>query len=123
MGSASNYWRLVQLDGTGRRRIEEVANARAFFQERLAATQPLSDLLTQQELLQMRQDSSASLADRQSADGCLRCFISHQIEWACVRLEIQFGTRQGFTRNDLFPFVLDDDLRVDRPFSKGCVST
>ncbi len=42
MRSVSNYWRLVRLDGTGQRRVEEVAIAQGFFQERFAAVQSLS---------------------------------------------------------------------------------
>lgn len=39
---------------------------------------------------------------------CLRCFISNQISQVCIQLEAKFGSFHGFTRYDLFPFVLDD---------------
>ncbi len=41
----------------------------------------------------------------------LRCFISKQIEMACVQLEMQFGELHGVRRSDLLPLVLDDDGR------------
>ena len=109
---SSAYWRLVRLDGTGRHRVEEVAIAQAFFQEHFAAQPDLSDASMQRQLLHLVRDSSVRLAIRQPAQWCLRCFISQQTEKACVQLEGQFGTRHGFTRYDLFPFVLDDDFRA-----------
>ena len=106
------YWRLVRLDGTGRHRVEEVAIAKAFFQEHFVDQPDASDASIQRQLLQMMRDTSVSLAIRQPAQWCLRCFISQKMEKACVQLERQFGTRYGFTRYDLFPFVLDDDFRA-----------
>ncbi len=44
----------------------------------------------------------------QQAQLCLRCFVSHIIERACIQLEAQFGRQHGFSRCDLFPFVLDE---------------
>lgn len=38
----------------------------------------------------------------------MRCFISSQIEQVCTQIATQFGGKHGFTRYDLFPFVLDD---------------
>ena len=109
---SSAYWRLVRLDGTGRHRVEEVAIAQAFFQEHFADQPDASDAFIQRQLLQLMRDTSVSLAIRQLAQWCLRCFISQQTEKACVELERHFGTQHGFTRDDLFPFVLDDDFRA-----------
>ena len=109
---SSAYWRLVRLDGTGRHRVEEMAIAQAFFQKHFADQPNVSDASIQRQLLQLMRDTSVSLAIRQPAQWCLRCFISQQTEKACVQLEGQFGTRHGFTRYDLFPFVLDDDFRA-----------
>ncbi|MBD3886945.1 hypothetical protein IFO70_35555 [Phormidium tenue FACHB-886] len=103
-----SYWRLVRLDGTGKRRVEEVEIAKAFFQTRFAA-EATSDAFIQRDLLQLLRTGSAN---QQQAEICLRCFISQQIEQVCVQLERRFGAQHGFTRYDLFPFVLDDDLRV-----------
>jgi hypothetical protein len=109
---SSAYWRLVRLDGTGRHWVEEVAIAQAVFQEHFADQPNVSDASIQRQLLQLMRDPSVSLAIRQLAQWCLRCFISQQTEKACMQLERQFGTRHGFTRYNLFPFVLDDDLRA-----------
>lgn len=115
--TASKYWRLVRLDGTGQRRVEEVAIAKDFFQQRFGTDQPISDASIQRELLQLWH-GEANSADRQRAEWCLRCFISQQIEQVCVQLEVKFGARHGFTRYDLLPFVLDDNLRT-QPSSKS----
>lgn len=115
---SSRYWQLVRLDSTGQRRVEEVEIARTFFQEQFA-TGAISDALIQRKLLQLLR---TGLANQQQAEICLRCFISQQIEQVCVQLERQFGARHGFTRYDLFPFVLGDDLRVPCS-SNGHVST
>jgi predicted RNase H-like nuclease len=124
MGSASNYWRywrLVRLDGMGQRRVEEVASARAFFQDRFAAVQSISDALIQRELQLLRESTNS--ADRQQAEWCLRCFISQQIEQVCVQLELKFGSQHGFSRHDLFPFVLDDSGGAAERFPKEQVAT
>lgn len=113
------YWWLVRLDGTGQRRVEEVAIAKAFFQERFAV-EAISHTRIQRELLQLLRTGSAN---QQEAELCLRCFISQQIEQVCVQLESKFGTWHGFTRYDLFPFVLDDDLSVSQRSSSECVFT
>ncbi|MBE9182947.1 hypothetical protein IQ268_30900 [Oculatella sp. LEGE 06141] len=119
--TASNYWQLVRLDGTGGRRVEEVAIAKAFFQDRfpiLAAQPAIADAPIQRELMQLLRTAANSI-DRQRAAWCLRCFISHQIEQVCVQLEVKFGTQHGFTRYDLFPFVLNDHLVADQRFDQA----
>jgi len=45
---------------------------------------------------------------RQLAECCLRCFIATHIEQTCISLESSFGAQHGFTRQDLFPYVLTD---------------
>lgn len=114
MGSASNYWRLVRLDGTGYRKVEDVAIAKTFFYHQFAELtgQPdVPNIAIQRTLLQLMQSERASLrsSDQSAAEYCLRCFISQQIEQVCVQLEVKFGARHGFSRYDLFPFVLGDE--------------
>jgi hypothetical protein len=121
MSFASDYWRLTRLDGTRQRRVEEVASAKAFFQDRFAAVQPIADTLIQRELQLLRE--SANSDDRQQAEWCLRCFISQQIEQVCVQLELKFGSQRGFNRHDLFPFVLDDSAGAAQRCPKGQVAT
>lgn len=123
MGSALRYWQLVQLDGTGQRRVKEVPIAKAFFFQQFAdlSTQPnVSDAPIRRQLWQWLQaEDTAVRLNREPAEYCLRCLISHQIEQACIQLEAKFGARHGFTRFDLLPFVLDDEL----PISKRQIST
>ena len=125
MGSVSRYWRLVRIAASGERKVEELASAKAFLQKRFPQwVEPMevSDLEVQQPLLSLlKTEDSSNLNDRELAGLCLRCYISHEIEQECIRLERKFGDRHGFTRRDLFPFVLDDDGR--QPFFQSSDSS
>lgn len=104
---ASKYWRLVRLDATGRRKVEEIESAKAFFQTEFSAwlsQAEMNDRTIQNRLLHLLHESDRSAL----AESCLRCFISNKIEQICLQLEAQFGKNHGFTRCDLFSFVLDD---------------
>lgn len=57
---------------------------------------------------QMRQGGDVNSDNRFLPESCLRCYISHQINQACLDLAVKFGSRHGFTYEDLLPFVLDD---------------
>lgn len=121
MGSASRYWQLIRIDATGKRRVSEIEPAKSFFYrqfDNLIEQDAVSDAPIQRQLLsfhQQEQRSNPSTPDS-LAGCCLRCYISHQIEQVCIQLEFQFGSRHGFTRADLFPFVLDDEIR-ERPLA------
>ncbi|MFB2839545.1 hypothetical protein ACE1CA_34065 [Aerosakkonemataceae cyanobacterium BLCC-F167] len=107
MVAASKYWKLVRLDATGRRKVEEIESAKAFFQAQfstLLSQAETDDRTIQNRLLHLLHESDRSAL----AEGCLRCFISNKIEQICIQLEAQFGKNHGFTRDDLFSFVLDD---------------
>ena len=123
MGPALRYWQLVQLDSMGQQRVEEVPIAKAFFCQQFAdlfTQSKASDALIQKRLWQWTQaEGAATKTNQQAAEYCLRCLISHQIEQVCIQLEAKFGARHGFTRFDLLPFVLDDQL----PARKRRVST
>jgi hypothetical protein len=116
MGNASTYWHLVRLDSSGRNRVESIFSAKTFFQQHFGnplERERISDELVQSELLQLIKETGEDLGETERsslAKLCLRCFISHIIEQVCVQLETQFGTQHGFTRYDLFPFVLDESL-------------
>ncbi|HEY9642151.1 MAG TPA: hypothetical protein V6C57_16815 [Coleofasciculaceae cyanobacterium] len=115
MGSSSRYWRLVRLDTTGQRRVEEVADAKHFFQQQFAeftGQLEVPDAVIQRQCVDLMRRVEPSLGDRPAAlaEICLRCFISHQIDAICQQLANQFGSQHGFTRNDLLPYVLDDVL-------------
>ncbi len=111
MGSASKYWRLVSLDVSGKRKIEELIAVQAFFHQqfpKLLKKVEVPDKLVQSHLWQLTKVSDVNNQEYLLAESCLRCFISHQIEEVCIQLEIKFGREYDFTRYDLFCLVLDD---------------
>lgn len=116
MEQASQYWTLVKLGSNGRSYTEVIAVANQFFQKQFPELNPnirhrqIQEHLWQ--LLQHRNRDRPEQPDPFTAELCLRCFISHQIEQVCIQLANQFGDYYGFTRSDLFPFVLDDDGKV-----------
>lgn len=105
------YWTLVRLDPAGRSRVDELSAAREFFQQQVSQT-PEGDGAIQKHLFNLSRSGLES-SDRTLAALCLRCFISHQIEQVCIQLEIQFGNYYGFTRQELFALVLDDEGKVE----------
>lgn len=134
--SASRYWTLVSLDAAGKRRIQEIASAKAFFltsfpefttHRELPHSQVQHQLLSwMRETIEpdietksehKRDVTSPKLASTGDKNGtsrsvlaqrCLECFISSQIEQVCLKLEAQFGTQHGFNCSDLLCFVLDN---------------
>jgi hypothetical protein len=106
MSEQARYWTLVKLDPAGGSRVDELAAAKEFFRQRVSQSLE-QDTAIQKQLLELAR-TSIEERDRAVAELCLRCFISHQVEQACIQIEIQFGKYYGFTRNDLFAFVLDD---------------
>jgi hypothetical protein len=113
MGAAWKYWQLVRINSAGGRKVEEIPAAKAFFQQQfpeLAGEAEVSDAQVQRRLLQLMQTEamSESAIPQQMAERCLRCFISHQIDWVCGELEGRFGEKGGFTRSELLSLVLDD---------------
>ena len=60
------------------------------------------------QLMQQPREAPAQTDVTLPAELSLRCYVSHIIEQACIRLESQFGRQHGFTRSDIFPFVLDE---------------
>lgn len=129
MGSASRYWKLVRLDRRGRRTVEEIVPAKGLFRQQfpdLTSQSHVPERTIELHLLGLLgQSSEASVVDNAVpllAEQCLRCYISSQIEQVCLQLEFQFGREHGFTRSELFPFVLDDvldNLRGTRPQNKS----
>lgn len=53
--------------------------------------------------------SSSTVSAPTPAELCLRCAISHQIDYACQQLADQFGPSHGFTRMVLVGAVLHDE--------------
>ncbi|ARV59867.1 hypothetical protein BZZ01_15615 [Nostocales cyanobacterium HT-58-2] len=113
MVSISKYWQLVKLNSTGSRRVETMIAAKTYFQNQFPEwTQQVNvaDTTIQRQLWQQMQQGGDIKSDhRFLAESCLRCYISHQIDQACLDLGVKFGSRHGFTYEDLLPFVLDDE--------------
>ena len=113
MGVRSRYWQLVKIDAAGRRQIQEITPAKAFFLEMFptaTVNDDLPDAEINKKLLQLSQNAPADrclLAER-----CLLCFISWQIEQVCLQLAAKFGTVHGFKSADLLLCVLDDDGKL-----------
>ncbi|NJR66284.1 MAG: hypothetical protein HC772_14690, partial [Leptolyngbyaceae cyanobacterium CRU_2_3] len=124
MGSPSRYWRLVKLDITGQRQVEEVADAKHFFQQQFvqfAGQFDVPDAFIQRQCVNLIRRVGNIEGDRPAhlAEVCMRCFISNQIDGICQRLAMQFGSRHGFTHHDLLPYVLDDVVSVTRRSSSS----
>ncbi|EAW33919.1 hypothetical protein [Lyngbya sp. PCC 8106] len=119
MGTASKYWKLVKLTSSGQRKISEIPSAQAFFQLALtewATRTEVSDVAIQQKLTQWyREPKTLPDPHLSSTDAqlCLLCFISWEIEQTCLYLEAKFGTEHGFSRQDLFPLVLDESGEIN----------
>lgn len=138
MSAASRYWTLVRIDGAGKRNIEEIAPAKAFFLAsfpEFVAQSEVQDIWVQRQLLSWMREAPAETPyvegvargrgngdraihsrptqtdSRLLAQYCLKCFISNGIDRVCRHLGAQFGTEHGFTGEDLLPFVLDEDIR------------
>ncbi|MBD1903804.1 hypothetical protein NDI44_22475 [Trichocoleus sp. DQ-A3] len=113
MGAAWKYWCLVRIDSARGRKVEEIPAAKAFFQQQfpsLVGMAEVPDAQVQHRLLQLMPTEAISenATLGQIAECCLRCFISHQIDWVCADLEERFGEKGGFTHFELLPLVLDD---------------
>jgi hypothetical protein len=109
MGSASRYWQWVGLAAGGTLKRETIAPAKHFWQQQFSQADDrveVVDAAVQLSLLQLL--SSDDETSRQLAECCLRCFIAAHIEQTCISLESSFGSQHGFTRHDLFPYVLTD---------------
>ena len=119
MGTASKYWKLVKLTSSGQRKIAELPSAQAFFQSALtewATRTEVSDAPIQQQLTQWyRRPETLPHPNLSSTDAqlCLLCFITWEIEQACIYLEAKFGEEHGFTRQDLLPLVLDEPGEIN----------
>lgn len=113
MNVSQRYWTQVRIDSGGDRRVTEIAPVKAFFKGQFSSLEPdVSNAFLQRHLLQILQHSPGS-SEAALAECSLRCFISHQINLACAGLAKDFGSRAGFSHQDLLPLVLDD-VECDR---------
>ena len=104
IAAARRYWTYLRLEHSNRLQICQLQAAQALL-DASGLPEPFSDRALQRRLLQQMQsdDPAARLAL-----GCLRCFISHQIQQVCLGLGQQFGERAGLKPSDLYPYLLDD---------------
>lgn len=95
MNAGSRYWRFVRLSASGRRCVEEWADARVSFEAIAFGNRELPDTAIQRSLWSIIQQGNDP--DQAKAILCFRCFISHCVEQTCRQLVAQFGGEQGFT--------------------------
>lgn len=119
MDNTLKYWQFVRLHASGSRQVEQITAAQAFFEQQfpLGEVAQLSDAAIQRRLFEVmrRADKGdAAQGDRHLAECCLRCCISHLVDWTCRDLEAQFGQTAGFTWDDLYSRVLDDFTLASR---------
>lgn len=112
MGLVSKYWNFVKLDSTSKRQVKMIAAAQTYFHSSfpgLTEQAEVADaMLVRQLWQQTRQNTETD--EHYLAEICLRCYISHQIYQVCYDLGVKFGSSNGFTCQDLLPFVLDDEV-------------
>ncbi|NJN02732.1 MAG: hypothetical protein HC873_21435 [Leptolyngbyaceae cyanobacterium SL_1_1] len=106
------YWRLVRIDAASRPRLLPLPTLKTFLRQILAELTGPSNSVLQQRLWTLWQQDAAATAFP-LAEGSLRCLISHQAQFVCRQLESQFGQRYGFSRYDLFPYVLDENYPLE----------
>lgn len=121
--SKLKYYTLIKLNDAGETKTQTMEVVKRFlidtFGDISDINSDLSDASMQRQLLAIyRDNSSQSLL----AECSLRCFISWQIEQVCISLEQQFGEFHGFTRRNLFPYVLDDDGKLEPSSNYICLS-
>ena len=122
MTNPSTYWTLVRIDAAGNRQTQTISSAKIFLTE-VFDTLNNSNISNKEILLRLLDLYQDTLVDKNiNAQRCLLCFISWEIEKACLNLEKQFGFSGGFTCRDLLPYVLDDDGRLQAKSSYQCFS-
>ncbi len=121
MALASKYWEFVKLDSASKRLVEVVVAAQTYFHSSFTQNVEVADATIVRQLWQQMRMSGETNTDQSSdAEICLRCYISHQIYQVCFNLGTKFGSRNGFTCEDLLPFVLDDEVvNATRPQPKS----
>lgn len=112
MGAVSKYWIRVRIDSFGKCQTTELPDIRAFVQQefsQLIKSGDIPDREIQRLLMQWWQNKDTR---SQTAEACLRCFVSNQIKDICLQLEIKFGKTHDVTSDELFPYVLDSTREI-----------
>ena len=93
-----------------------ITAAQTYFKNQFTDTPEVSDTkIVRQLWQQMLQGKEQNSNELHLAEICLRCAISHQIDRVCLDLAIKFGVHNGFSREDLLPFVLPDEILWANP--------
>lgn len=111
MVDLSRYWKLVRMSAAGEIITDVISVAQDFLRQHFPEPDELTDSAIQRQLLEFYQAEAQQLNQQITqnlAELCLRCFISRQIQQSCLRIELQFGNRHGFTYRDLLMLVLDE---------------
>ena len=125
MDNAFRYWQIVRLTGAGQCRLQVIPAVQTWVRTHSIASlgKNGSEIALQRTLLTCWRTGQPG-ADL--AQLSLRCFVTHQIRGACVRIAQQFGETYGFRASDLFYLVLDDDGQLTprhRPLTLDILET
>jgi hypothetical protein len=113
MKTIAYYWQIVRLTASGRCRAETLPQVETWLKQLLSPYPEVSDIELQTRLLKIWQGHKA---DADLAQLSLRCFISHQIRYVCLRLVERFGKQSNLQAAELFPLVLDDDGQLSSTY-------
>jgi hypothetical protein len=107
---------MLQLTSAGQCRPREQPLAKDWLQ--MQWTEPLTQVSLADSDLQTHlwRQWQANTKGSLLAGLCLRCWLSHRIAGVCRQLANQFGENYGFTKEDLWPLVLDDDGRLESAY-------
>ncbi|MDY6782588.1 MAG: hypothetical protein SW833_08595 [Cyanobacteriota bacterium] len=80
----------------------EIAAAREFVRDRFSGVELSEGEIENQLLEQFRKDIIEQDGSfyPESAEVCLRCWVSGRVEQTCIQLELHFGKSEDFTRYD-----------------------
>ena len=110
----SRFWTLCRMvpgtDSPGYRK-QELVPAQAFFQQLPSAQAQDEQSLSITLLTTFRGGGDTDPLEQSLCGLCLRCWVSHPILKACMKLANLFGAAGQFSYRDLLPFVLTDDGR------------
>jgi hypothetical protein len=111
-----NMWRISPASDCGGYQSCLVPVAQEFFAKTFSLhdardekTTALGSQNHQTVLLPYFQQPSLDKIARAQAGLCLRCYVSSPILNACRKIDSLFSAQEGFTYQDLLPFVLNDD--------------
>ncbi|MEO1210464.1 MAG: hypothetical protein AAFX78_13065 [Cyanobacteria bacterium J06638_20] len=104
------YWQLVRLTMQGKRQVDEVFACRDCLDGQFPEADA-ADAVVQRRLMALMVEPLPS------AEGCLRCYISHEIDRACKDLFVRFGKAAGipYLEELLTLVLLDSDPLRQRP--------